>query len=246
MPENLGHSGGLAAGVAYAALQKRHDWIWSFDDDSVPNKDALQALLEGAESFGDTASEIGIVASLPFHAESGTCYHPLLWRDGLVKPSAELMRQKIWFADLVIASGCMIRRELVEKIGLPRSDFFSDFDDFEFCLRARSHGYKIAVITRSQFAHDIGTPKQIRLPGYSRLWSDHAPWREYYIGRNITYTAWWLYPSRGTKRFVVGHLARHAAGVLLFNSRRLACLKKLIQGFWDGRRASLGIRFRPT
>jgi hypothetical protein len=44
----------------------------------------------------------------------------------------------------------------------------------------------------------------------------------------------------------VRHLVRHAGGVLLFGSNKLACLGRMAQGFWDGRKASLGIRFRPS
>src|SRR5882724_3670296 len=44
MAENLGVGGGLAAGLTYAALEKHHDWVWTFDQDSVPNDDALEAL----------------------------------------------------------------------------------------------------------------------------------------------------------------------------------------------------------
>jgi rhamnopyranosyl-N-acetylglucosaminyl-diphospho-decaprenol beta-1,3/1,4-galactofuranosyltransferase len=245
MPENLGVGGAVAAGLAYAALEKRHDWVWTFDADSAPNNDALEALLEATESLGNTDGEVGMVAPLAVHQETGICYPPLLWRDGYVKPSAELVRQPIWFADLVISSGSMVRRDVVEKVGLPRADFFMCFIDYEYCLRARSHGYKIAVITRSRFAHEIGNARRVRLPGYSRLWPDHAPWHEYYLSRNIAYVAWWLYPSRATKRFVAWHLARHAGGVLLFGSKKLACLKKMAQGFCDGHRARLGIRFRP-
>jgi GT2 family glycosyltransferase len=245
MPENLGMGGALAAGLAYAALEKRHDWVWTFDGDSVPNDDALQALLDGAESLGNGENEAGIAAALPVHQETGDCYHPLLWRGGFVKPSAELLRQPIWFADLVISSGCMIRRDVVEKVGLPRPDLFIDFVDFEYCLRARSHGYKIAVITAAKVAHEIGDARKVWLPGYSRAWPNHAPFREYYQSRNLAYAAWWLYPSRNAKRFVMGRLIRHAGGVLLFSSNKLACLKKMAQGFWDGCRANLGIRFRP-
>jgi GT2 family glycosyltransferase len=246
MPENLGHSGALAAGVAYAALEKRHDWVWSFDDDTIPDNDALGALLEGVETLGNGDGRVGIAASLPVHRATGECYHPLLWRDGFVKPTAELLRQPVWLADLVISSGCMVRRDAVEKIGLPRADFFSDFDDFEYCLRARSHGFGIAVITRSKVGHEIGNTRRVRLPGYSHLWSEHTPWREYYISRNISYVAWWLYPNRKTKRFVIRHLTRHAGAVLLFSSNKLACLKKMVQGFSDGYRGRLGIRFRPN
>jgi GT2 family glycosyltransferase len=246
IPENLGIGAGLAAGLTYAALEKRHDWVWTFDQDSVPSNDALGALLEGIESLGNMQGKVGIAAAVPVHQQTGTCYPPLLWRDGYVEPSAEQLQQPVWFADLVISSGCMVRREVVEKVGLPRTDLFMYFVDFEYCLRARSQGYKIAVVTRSRFSHEIGNARQVRLPGFSGLWPNRAPWGEYYMSRNITYAAWWLYPSSRTKRFVVRHLARHAGGVLLFGSKKLACLRKMAQGFWDGRRASLGIRFRPS
>lgn len=245
MAENLGMAGAWAAGLAYSALERGHDWVWSFDDDSVPSDDALEAMLRGKESLNGVQDEVGMLAPMPVHRETRTCYPPLLWRNGFAKPSAELVSKPVWFADLVIASGCMVRRELVERVGLPRADFFMDFFDFEYCLRARSCGYRIAVASAAKLTHAIGDARKVGLLGYTWLRSNQAPWREYYIGRNMTYVAWWLYPNTATKRFVVRYLARHAGGVFLFGSRKLACLKRLAQGFWDGRRASLGIRFRP-
>jgi rhamnosyltransferase len=246
MPENLGVGGGFAAGLAYAALEKQYDWVWMFDQDSVPTDNALEALLENAESLENTDREVGIVAALPIHSETGTCYEPLLWRDGYVKLPSSMLKEPIWFVDLVISSGCMLRRDVVEKIGLPRADLFMYFLDFEYCLRARSHGYKIAVITSATFAHQMGNARKVWAPGYSGLWPDRAPTSEYFISRNLTYAAWWLYPNRSTKHFAVRHLIRHAAGVVLFGSNKLACLGKMAQGFWDGRKGSLGVRFRPS
>jgi len=246
MPENLGMAGAWATGLSYAALDKRHDWVWTFDDDGVPKDDALEALLKGIESLRNTDGNLGIVASLAVHRDTGACYPPFFWRDGPVKPSAELLQQPIVFADLVMASGCMVRREVVEKIGLPRADFFMDFFDSEYCLRARSQGYRIAVVTGSGLDHKLGNARRVRLPGYSRLRADYPPWRRYYLARNMTYAVWWLYPSSRSKRYVVRHLARRASGVLFFDSNKLASLKKMAQGFWDGRRGRLGVRFRPS
>jgi GT2 family glycosyltransferase len=246
MSENLGAAGAWSAGLAYAALKERHDWVWTFDDDSVPDSDSLQRLVDGVETLEGTDDKIGMVAPLPVHRETGICYPPLLWREGYVKPSPELLSQPVWFADLVILSGCMVRRDVVEKIGLPRSDFFMDFFDFEYCLRLRAAGYKIAVISGARAAHEVGNARTVKWPGYVRIWPDHAPWREYYIARNMAYAAWWLYPSRSVKGFVVRHLTQHAGGVLPSGSNKSACLKKMAQGFWDGRKASLGIRFRPS
>jgi rhamnosyltransferase len=246
LDENLGIGGGLASGLQYAAIQKRYDWVWTFDQDSIPSNDALELLLAGADSLESSKEPTGIIAALPIHPPTGECYPPLLWRDGFVKPSLAQMSEAIWFADLVISSGCMVHRDLVQNIGLPRADFFIDFVDFEYCLRARLKGYKIAVVSGAKFAHEIGASRKLQFLGYTSLWPIQPPFREYYMTRNLAYAAWWLYPNQGTKRFVMRHLIRHAGGVLLFSSRKLACLRKMAQGFSDGRKASLGIRFRPT
>jgi GT2 family glycosyltransferase len=249
MPQNLGPGGALAAGLAYAALQKKHDWIWMFDQDSVPAPSTLEIMLEEAERVDDRVDdndhEIGILAALPVSHDMETSSSPWLWRDGFVKPPAELFNQAVLFSDLVITSGSMVRREVVERIGLPRTDFFIDFVDYEYCLRARSHGYKIAVITRAKLHHEIGKAHQFHFMGRRRLWSEHRPFREYYMSRNLAYSVWWLYPSWRAKGFVLWHLLRHAIGVLLFGTEKLACWKRMAQGFYDGRRASLGVRFQP-
>jgi rhamnopyranosyl-N-acetylglucosaminyl-diphospho-decaprenol beta-1,3/1,4-galactofuranosyltransferase len=251
MPANLGAAGAWSAGLEYAALEKRHDWVWAFDDDSVPDDGALAGLVEAAESTatanaGLGEAKTGMIAMLPVHRETGACYPPLLWHEGFHKPPAAMLHQSVWFADLAIASGLMVRRELVESIGLPRADFFMDFFDFEYCLRARSRGYRIAVVNGVKLRHEVGEARPVRLPGFSALWPNHAPWREYYMSRNLVYVAWWLYPSGTTKRSAVRHMLRHACGSVLFGSEKFACVKKMAQGFSDGLRARLGIRFLPN
>jgi GT2 family glycosyltransferase len=246
LTENVGVGGGLAAGLAYAALEKKHEWVWTFDQDSVPHRDSLEMLLTGVALVGNQDGEVGIAAALPVHERGSFLYRPWLWRDGLVKPSPEALQEPVWFADLVITAGCMISRVVVERVGLPRADFFMDFVDFEYCLRARRQGYKVVVVPRARVAHEIGNGREVRLPGFRRLWYNQAPFREYYYSRNLAYFVWWLYPSNAAKRFVLRHLVRRAMGLLVFGSNKLACLKKIGQGFRDGRRAHLGIRFRPT
>jgi GT2 family glycosyltransferase len=246
MAENRGTGGALAAGLAYAALEKRHDWIWMFDQDSIPGSDALKLIADEAQRFDRESSEIGVLATLPVNPNMEVSSTPWLWRNRFVKPPAKLLNGPMLYADMVITSGSMVRREVIEKIGLPRSDFFIDFVDYEYCLRARSHGYKIVVITRAKLQHEVGKARTLRfLLGRQHIWSEHCPFREYYYSRNITYSVWWLYPSLSAKGFLLLHLIRHAVSVLLMGSEKLDCLIKMVQGFWDGRRASLGIRFRP-
>jgi GT2 family glycosyltransferase len=234
----------LAAGLSYAALSRRHDWIWTFDFDSVPAADSLATMLGGIESL-DRKLDIGMIAPMPVHRQTGTFYPPLLWRDGLVRPTIEQMRKPLWFADLVIASGSLVRRKVVETIGLPRADFFMDFFDFEYSLRARTHGYEIAVVPQAELGHEIGDARTVWFLGRSRLWTNQPPWRAYYFSRNLAYLGWWLYPNRRTKISVARFLAKRLAAVVFLGSSGAACAMRMIQGFHDGLRGRMEIRLRP-
>ena len=242
LEKNVGASGGWAAGLKYAALEKKHDWIWNFDDDSVPRLSTLSSLLAEA---GDvtTNPEVGMLVPMPVHDATGSSYPPMFWRDGYVKPSKRILQQPIWFADITVASGCLVRRSVVEKVGVPRADFFMDMFDFEYCLRIRSSGYKIAVITKCTFSHEIGEPRVLNFAGLRYVWQGHAPWREYYITRNLTYTVLSLYPTLRAKFALALLLLRHALVVLVCSDQKAVSLKRIFQGFLDGRRGRLGVRF---
>jgi rhamnopyranosyl-N-acetylglucosaminyl-diphospho-decaprenol beta-1,3/1,4-galactofuranosyltransferase len=245
MSENLGAAGAWAAGLSYATLEKGYEWVWTFDDDSVPESNALELLLRGIHTLGETEDEVGMAATLPVDRGTGSSYRPMLWRDGFVKGSPELLQKPVWMADLVIASGCMVRRTMVEKIGLPRADFFMDIFDLEYCIRARSQGYKIAVVTSAKLTHEIGNTRKINFMGYKRSWLNQPPWREYYVSRNLTYLAWSLYANFSTKLSIGRYLAVHLAQILLFSTSRGACAIKMVQGFGDGLRGRMGVRMRP-
>jgi len=245
MKENLGAAGAFAEGLSYAALEKGYDWVWTFDQDSVPEANVLGTLLAGLQESDGLAKEIGMVVPMAVHCDTATLYPPMLWRDGFVKLSAEQMRQPIWFADVAIASGALVLREVVQEVGVPRADFFMDTSDVEYCLRIRSRGYRIAVISGAVISHEIGSTRKVNLLGYKRSWMNQPPFREYYNSRNLAYLAWRLYPNLATKISIARYLTMHLAGVLLFSSDGLACAIRMVQGFGDGLRGRLGVRVTP-
>lgn len=153
--------------------------------------------------------------------------------------------QPITFVDCVISSGSLVRREAVEAVGMPRVDFFMDFVDYEYCLRLRRNGFRIAVVRDSILDHEIGEQTSFNILGRKKFWADHAPWREYYMARNETFTIWQHYPQLTIKAFVVYKFAHHALGIVLLGKQKLACLKMMCRGFLDGRAGKLGIRFLP-
>ncbi|HEX3820508.1 MAG TPA: glycosyltransferase family 2 protein [Candidatus Sulfotelmatobacter sp.] len=242
--ENRGIAGGLAAGLAYA-LSRNYEWIWLFDQDSLPSGNALEQLLAGLGYLHGSEDTIGILAPVCANQETGMTYPGLSWQRSRFAPSRTQSEQPVTFVDMVITSGSLVRRESIEKAGLPRADFFMDFVDYEHCLRIRRHGFRIAVVRDSVLQHAIGEPRTVNILGRTMPWADHAPWREYYMARNETYTIWQYYPRLATKTFVLYRFLQHAFGVLLFGKSKAACFRMMWHGFCDGRAGRLAVRFLP-
>ena len=243
LPENVGVGGGYAAGLAYAAIEKKHDWVWLFDQDSVPGNACLEGLLSAAQQLGNHSEETAVLAPVCFHAGTKMPYPGHLWKNGRMVPTPVDSGQAVNFVDFVISSGSLIRREAIVAAGLPRTDFFMDFVDYEHCLRLRRHGFKIAVVRDSQLDHVLGDPTKSKFLGRTKYWSDHAPWRCYYMVRNEVFTIWQYYPDWRSKGFVLFRFARYAISLVLFGRCRVACLGMMWRGFCDGRSGRLGIRF---
>jgi rhamnosyltransferase len=245
LPANGGVGGGLAAGLAYAALEKKYDWVWIFDQDSVPAPNALERLLSGLQHLDDAEETTAILAPVCVNPETGMTYPALSWRGSRFVTIPVSPTQPVTFVDMVISSGSLMRREAIVEVGLPRKDFFIDFVDYEHCLRLRRHGFRIAVVRDSMLEHAIGAPTTLNILGRDKSWADHAPWREYYMARNEVFTIWQYRSELATKAFVLYRLARHALGILLFGKRKVKCFRMIWTGILDGQAGRLGIRFLP-
>ncbi|HVI11185.1 MAG TPA: glycosyltransferase family 2 protein [Candidatus Binatia bacterium] len=239
--ENTGVGGGFAAGIEYAA--QKHDWIWLFDQDSRPASDCLEQLQEALTSDPEPSS-IAVLAPVCVHPKNGMTYTGVSWRGGRLLPERTDPGKPITFVDSVISSGSLIRRDAILEAGLPRSDFFMDFVDHEHCLRLRRKGFRIGVVNRAILHHALGDSAKFNIFGWTKFWTDHAPWREYYMTRNHIFTVWNYYPQWRARSATTLRLARHAAGILIFGKEKLACLRAMHEGWIDGRAGKLGVRAR--
>ncbi len=238
MTRNIGVGGGFAAGLSYAALEKKYDWVWLFDQDSQPADDALERLLSGLEFLPGDAQNTAILAPVCVHPKTDVICTALSWRGSRLVATPANADQPITLVDSVISSGTLIRREAVE--------FFMDFVDHDYCLRLRRRGYKIAVVRESLLRHTLGDPARFTILGRTKFWTDHAPWREYYMIRNEVHAIWRDYPRWSVRAFTFYRLFWHIVDILLFGKQKLACLVMIYRGILDGLAGRLGIRFLPA
>lgn len=180
--ENVGGAGGFYTGIQFA-YEQGADWIWCMDDDVFPRPDCLQHLLSCAGS-----AEIGILA--PRRLLEGQIYTNDFCRYDLKHPFSSLYKDKLSkrmvSAPVEICGtafeGPFIRREVVEKIGLPNKDLFIFCDDTDYCLRTVRAGYKIlyvpdALMDKQKFFSDDTWAERNR----------KKKWKRFYQVRNSTY-----------------------------------------------------------
>ncbi|TDC81674.1 glycosyltransferase [Actinomadura sp. 7K507] len=137
LPRNLGGAGGFGAGIV-RALDRDTTLLWLLDDDTVPEPDALKALLAARETTATGHDgPPTLVASR------------VVWTDGRdhpmntprSKPRATAAEQRT-----ARAAGCvpirsasfvsvLVDAAAVRERGLPVADYFLWNDDFEFTTR---------------------------------------------------------------------------------------------------------------
>ncbi len=171
-PENTGGAGGFHAGLA-AAMEGGADLVWLMDDDGTPAPECLQSLLPHL----DTHDFLGpaVVAEddpgrlcFPIRVPGGSkVLHAV---SDLEAASASGLLEGV----VIPFNGVLVTRALVQRIGLPREEFFIWGDDVEYLWRARAAGAQIATVVGSRFQHpstdDLGTPLM-----FGRTTYNHSP-----------------------------------------------------------------------
>jgi GT2 family glycosyltransferase len=155
LTRNEGGAGGFHEGISKAHAQG-YGSIWLMDDDTVPNRDALEGLLAARE----IATDATIFAS------------KVIWSDGQIHPMNRpfvawgATERMIWAAEaeaglVPLRAGTFVSmllpRETVDRFGLPEKRYFIWSDDIEYTARVLrdSPGF---LATRSIALHKTATP----------------------------------------------------------------------------------------
>lgn len=156
---NTGGAGGFATGLTWA-LERDADLVWLMDDDGVPAGDCLATLLEhgGLDFWGPVVVDEAAPGRLVFSIRPPGATRPLTTVTEVEAAAVDGRLDGI----VIPFNGVLVTRELVERIGVPRAEFFIWGDDHEYRLRAEAAGRRIATIVGARFAHPsvgaLGTP----------------------------------------------------------------------------------------
>jgi rhamnosyltransferase len=143
--------------------------------------------------------------------------------------------RKLENINTVISSGSLIPREVIEKCGFMREDFFIDYIDIEYCLRVRANGFSITVIREAELLHNLGNTKSIQFSKLLFHPTNHSPQRRFYMIRNRIWT-WKLYSFQFPCWFFVdiGNFLVDNLRVFLLEKQKKENLKQFLLGLKEG------------
>jgi GT2 family glycosyltransferase len=137
---------------------------------------------------------------------------------------------------LVISSGSMISAPAYRKIGPFREDYFIEYLDGEYSMRARRAGVPIYVNTAVTLRQNFGNIRR-----HGKLFStNHPAWRRYYVARNCVH-CFSTYREYVGLHWLSGILVlQQAVMVLLFEAQKATKLLAIAFGYVDGVFGRLG------
>ena len=176
--ENLGGAGGFHRGV-HEAYEQGFDRIWLMDDDVIPAPDCLTVLLAQDEHCLMAVREDSRGALVEKSAVRFDLANPLAIRPKTAMVETEyghrhLMPHRVEVHNVAF-EGFMVRRSVVDEIGLPDPSFFIFYDDADYALRARRAGHRIWAVRDAVLVRQLDFDQQHDLSG----------WKGYYMYRNL-------------------------------------------------------------
>ena len=192
---NLGFAAGNNAAILYLlALESPPEHLLLLNPDTVVHQGAVERLIR----FLDDHPKAGIVGAQLENedhvAQSSARRYPSMWSElengarlGVLSRLLKNYRVALpamshaISCDWVSGAAMMIRREVIEQIGLMDEDFFLYFEELDFCQRAHHAGWQIWLEPAAQVTHLEGRATGIQLARRRRgqYWYDSR--RRYFI-----------------------------------------------------------------
>jgi len=179
--ENLGYAEGNNVGLR-RALTSQPDYVCVLNNDTEIAPDFITRLVEEAES--DAA--IGIVgpkmyffepSDMVFAAGSlvewdkGNLNQRGIWqRESAVGPLYSDHPEDV---DFIIGCGVLIKRTVLERIGLLDTRYYLNYEDVDLCIRASQAGYRVRYTPHAVLRHKV-----------SASLGQGSPRNTYYMTRN--------------------------------------------------------------
>lgn len=237
---NLGFAGGNNVGIKYVLEKSKIDneYILLLNNDTIVDPQFLSYLIK----IGESDERIGILGPLIYYYDEpkriqfgGGKIKKFMTR-GVHIGLNEIDQGQFSDIDYNIVdyyTGCalMIKKEVIDKIGLMPEDYFLYYEDVDWNLKAKKAGYLSVIIPKSKIWHKVSRSAKQDSPSYiyyhSRngllLAKRNAP---FFIRQTVYLYSFWL-------------LGKQIVKFIIMPSKRMWA-KSIIKGILDFYKGKIG------
>lgn len=149
--KNLGFAAACNQGIRLAQSANEPYDIWLLNNDTIPEKDALKELVQKSKETG-----AGITGSA-IYTESGTFSGGAGKTHRHLATVSRIHSPEDTDFDYIEGSSFFVSHDCLEKTGLLSEDYFLYYEENDYCHRAVSNGFSLALASKSIIKHDIGS-----------------------------------------------------------------------------------------
>jgi len=161
---NLGGTGGYNSGLMYALNNKKCEYVWLIDNDTIIESDTLSQLVNVLNSDNDIAiagSRIVDINDRKTTIELGSFIN---WNTIGVNPNLrnkkiENFEYDFIETDYVAICSALVRTSALEKVGLMDERHFIFWDDIDWGLKFNKNGCKVVAVVKSVVYHPSFTER---------------------------------------------------------------------------------------
>ncbi len=181
LEENIGGAGGFYKGIKYA-LEQDAEYIWVMDDDGYPSEDCLEKLYNNLlQKKLDAISPLQININ-----DHNQLAFPVWVNKKQVRGHIDQIPKDTFIEkEANLFNGLLMHRSVVEKVGLPRKEFFIRGDEVEYTKRFLKNNIKFGTLTSAKFYHPSDDTERVScLFGKVVIRDAHSDFKNYYMFRN--------------------------------------------------------------
>jgi GT2 family glycosyltransferase len=232
--KNYGFAEGNNIGIEFVTSSLGSDYVLLLNNDTVVDKEFLTELVKVSEDHGDVGfvgPKVYIYNQKNILQVAGGSTVDL--KHGEVNEIAyhyfdEGKYDHYFEPDFVGGTCILIKKELIENVGLLDTNFFMYWEDADWCFRGRKYGYKSSYAYKSKIWHKYGA-------------SSGTPFRMYYFTRNRIYFVKKNVSNAKFAQFIVflAVVTIYKSFIQLIRFRDFKMSRAFIKGFYDGLIVSL-------
>lgn len=179
-------------GIAYAQnvgikeiILRKFQYVIFFDQDSQIDKNYIDKMSYDYLNLSKKEAKIGLLGPKFIDDRYGFYYKTVNMNKFGIREKIDVSNiDQPFHSALLISSGSLVSVDTFTKIGFMRENYFIDYVDTEWCIRAESMGYKNFISSSATMVHAIGDNvlqfKYFNVPV-------HSAFRRYYRVRNAYY-----------------------------------------------------------